>query len=56
MDLNPEMPERVGAGVETVLHDCSRTWPLADGCLDTVFTSNFFEHLPDKDALRRPCS
>jgi SAM-dependent methyltransferase len=53
MDLNPEMPERVGAGVEAVLHDCSRPWPLGDGVLDTVFTSNFFEHLPDKDALRR---
>ncbi|MFM7108032.1 MAG: class I SAM-dependent methyltransferase [Planctomycetaceae bacterium] len=53
MDLNPEMPERVGAGVESLLHDCSRPWPLADASLDTVFTSNFFEHLPDKDALRR---
>lgn len=53
MDLNPEMPARVGPGVETLLQDCSRPWPLADGSLDVVFTSNFFEHLPDKDALRR---
>lgn len=53
MDMNPEMPGRVGAGVETMLQDCARPWPLADGSLDVVFTSNFFEHLPDKDALRR---
>lgn len=53
MDLNPDMPARVGPGVGTILQDCSRAWPLADESLDTVFTSNFFEHLPDKDALRR---
>jgi len=53
MDLNPEMPARVGPGVETILQDCSIPWQIADGSLDVVFTSNFFEHLPDKDALRR---
>jgi len=53
MDLNPEMPSRVGPGVETILQDCAQTWPIADSSLDVVFTSNFFEHLPDKDALRR---
>lgn len=53
MDLNPEMPERVGPGVETVLQDCSERWQLPDDSLDVVFTSNFFEHLPHKDALRR---
>jgi SAM-dependent methyltransferase len=53
MDLNPEMPSHVGSGIETVLQDCSRPWDIADSSLDIVFTSNFFEHLPDKDALRR---
>ena len=53
MDMNPDMPLRVGAGVEPMLQDCTRPWALADESLDTVFTSNFFEHLPDKDALRR---
>ena len=28
-------------------------WPLGEGELDTVFTSNFFEHLPNKIALGR---
>ena len=53
MDLNPDMPARVGPGVETILQDCSTTWQLPDNSLDLIFTSNFFEHLPDKDSLRR---
>ncbi len=53
MDLNPDMPSRVGSGVETILQDCSQVWQVEDSSLDIVFTSNFFEHLRDKDALRR---
>ena len=53
MDLNPQMPTRVGEGVETILQDCSHRWPLEAESLDVVFTSNFFEHLLDKDSLRR---
>ena len=53
MDLNPDMPSRVGSGVETILQDCSQPWQIADSSLDVVFTSNFFEHLPDKEALGR---
>jgi SAM-dependent methyltransferase len=53
MDLNPDMPVRVDAGVETLLQDCSQSWQVADSSIDIVFTSNVFEHLPDKDALRR---
>jgi SAM-dependent methyltransferase len=53
MDLNPDMPRRVEAGVQTLLQDCSTDWQLPDNSLDVVFTSNFFEHLPDKAALGR---
>jgi SAM-dependent methyltransferase len=53
MDLNPEAEQRVAPGVECLLQDCSTTWPFEDGALDLVFTSNFFEHLPDKPALGR---
>lgn len=53
MDLNPDMPARVGPGVETIVQDCAQHWSLADHSIDLVFTSNFFEHLPSKDALRR---
>lgn len=52
MDLNPETPQRIGGGVEVLSQDCSQRWELPDAVLDTVFTSNFFEHLLTKDALR----
>lgn len=53
MDLNPELPARVGDGVEAIIQDCSSPWEVAASSLDVVFTSNFFEHMPNKDALRR---
>ena len=53
MDLNSDMPSHVGPRVETLLQDCSQPWQISDSSLDVVFTSNFLEHLPDKDALRR---
>ena len=53
MDLNPDAPAHVGPDVEMILQDCTERWGLADDSLDLVFTSNFFEHLPSKDALRR---
>lgn len=53
MDLNPDMPRRVESGVQTLLQDCSTDWQLPENSLNVVFTSNFFEHLPDKAALGR---
>ena len=51
MDLNPNVPGRLVSGVECLMQDCSETWAIPDGTLDVVFTSNFFEHLPTKQAL-----
>jgi len=56
MDLNPDVHERAGKGVRVIQQDCSAPWPLPDAELDAVFTSNFLEHLPDKEALRRTFS
>lgn len=53
MDLNPDTKHRVGANVDVFLQDCSKPWPLPDNSLDVVFTSNFFEHLPDNQVLVR---
>lgn len=53
MDLNPDMPQRVDKGVQALLQDCSTPWQLPAESLDVVFTSNFFEHLPDKASLGR---
>ncbi len=51
MDLNPDSRQRISAETAFFLHDCATSWPLEAGALDVVFTSNFFEHLPDKAAL-----
>lgn len=53
MDLNPDAPRHLRPGVRFLEQDCSDNWPLPENTLDTVFTSNFFEHLPDKDCLKR---
>ena len=53
MDLNPDVPEFLAQDVELFHQDCSAPWPLQDNTLDAVFSSNFFEHLPDKEAVNR---
>jgi len=53
MDLNSESPQHLQTDVVFFSQDCSTRWPLGEGELDVVFTSNFFEHLPDKAALRK---
>ncbi len=52
MDLNPDSPAHLEASIEFKAQDCSREWTLPEASLDVVFTSNFFEHLPDKAALK----
>jgi SAM-dependent methyltransferase len=52
MDLNPEARLRITPAIEFLEQDCSRPWALPDNALDVVFTSNFFEHLPDKRSLQ----
>jgi SAM-dependent methyltransferase len=53
MDLNPDSKSRLNAEITFLPQDCSAAWPLNQGELDAVFTSNFFEHLPDKSTLGR---
>jgi SAM-dependent methyltransferase len=53
MDLNPDAPKHLAQNVEFLHQDCSAPWPLPENSLDVVFTSNFFEHLPDKECLSR---
>ncbi|HEY5043521.1 MAG TPA: class I SAM-dependent methyltransferase [Verrucomicrobiae bacterium] len=53
MDLNPDASQHLAPAVRFFEQDCSVTWPLPENSLDTVFTSNFFEHLPDKECLKR---
>lgn len=53
MDLNPDTRTHLSPKVDLFEQDCSSEWPLGEGELDVVFTSNFFEHLPDKAHLKR---
>ncbi|HXI68959.1 MAG TPA: class I SAM-dependent methyltransferase [Verrucomicrobiae bacterium] len=52
MDLNPDAPRFLAADVRFLQQDCSTRWQCEDQSLDVVFTSNFFEHLPSKAALK----
>jgi SAM-dependent methyltransferase len=53
MDLNPDAPRHLDSSVQFLEQDCSSRWQLEDASLQVVFTSNFFEHLPNKAALGR---
>lgn len=56
MDLNPDCGKYVEGHAVFFQQDCSTTWPLEDNVLDVVFTSNFFEHLPDKSLIDKTLS
>jgi SAM-dependent methyltransferase len=51
VDLNPDSPSFLQPGIE--FHPCASNamTSIADASVDVVFTSNFFEHLPDKAVL-----
>jgi len=51
MDLNPDAPNHLREDVIFSHQDCAETWPITENSLDIVFTSNFFEHLPNKERL-----
>ena len=53
MDLNPASPAKLAPNVVSIQQDCSEPWPIPENHLDVVFTSNFFEHLPNKQTLQR---
>jgi methyltransferase family protein len=48
VDLNPDTKSSASPDVTVLSTMSSRLDMLADGSVDVVFASNFFEHLPDK--------
>lgn len=52
LDLNSTTAARAGADVKVLSQDVTQLWPLASGSVNVVFSSNFFEHLPTKNALQ----
>lgn len=53
MDLNPKIKSLLNKNVIFHKQDCSQSWKIEANSLDLVFTSNFFEHLPDKRSIDR---
>jgi SAM-dependent methyltransferase len=53
VDLNPSTEQMAGPDVQVLAQDVAEPWAVAPDSVDVVFTSNFFEHLPTKDALMR---
>lgn len=51
VDLNPDVAQHAADGVEVLVTRADSLSTLADATVDTVFSSNFFEHLPTKDDL-----
>jgi SAM-dependent methyltransferase len=51
MDLNPGARLHLNPDVIFIEQDSSDRWNIAEGTLDLVFSSNFFEHVRSKDAL-----
>ncbi len=53
LDLNPDAAAHLDPGVELLAQPADAPWPLPADSLDLVFSSNFLEHLGDRDAIRR---
>lgn len=56
IDLNPDAANHIEAGVALFEQRADDRWPLDEDSLDLVFSSNFLEHLPDRDAVRATLS
>jgi SAM-dependent methyltransferase len=51
LDLNPATATHAAPGVAVISQDICKPWDIAPSSVDVVFTSNFFEHLENKEGL-----
>jgi SAM-dependent methyltransferase len=51
VDLNPQTKDFLAPGVEFIEASSNDLAILEDHSIDTIFTSNFFEHLPSPESL-----
>lgn len=51
MDLNSDTKQHLAKNITLLHQDCSTQWQVESDSLDIVFTSNFLEHLPDKEKV-----
>ena len=53
IDLNPDSSSALDEGIEFFRGDATELSMIADQTVNVVFTSNFMEHLPGKEAVQR---
>ncbi len=53
LDLNPDARNHLAEGVTLLEQPADAPWPLEENSLDLVFSSNFLEHLPNREAVTR---
>ncbi len=53
LDSNPSTSIKAASDVKVLSQAACTPWSLLDNSIDVVFTSNFFEHLPTREALAR---
>ncbi|MFK7734064.1 MAG: class I SAM-dependent methyltransferase [Pseudomonadales bacterium] len=51
VDLNPDSADCLGTDIDFHLGSAAQLDMLADNSIDVCFSSNFFEHLPDKEVM-----
>jgi SAM-dependent methyltransferase len=51
IDLNADAPSHLDDDVVLFRQSATDPWPLPDASLDLIFTSNFLEHLPSREAI-----
>lgn len=56
MDLNPKSIKYLNENIIFHCQDSSEPWKIEKETIDLVFTSNFFEHLPNKELLEKTIS
>lgn len=56
MDMNSDAGSRLTGDTYFLHQDCSEEWQIPSDSLDVVFSSNFLEHLPNKDRVERTLS
>lgn len=53
VDINPDARGHLRPDVKFILSSATDLSEVQDGSIDVVFTSNFLEHLPDKDTCSK---
>jgi len=51
VDINPDTESFAAEGVDVIRPESQNTLSLEDSCIDVVFASNFFEHLPNRQSV-----